>query len=166
MTLCTGLDLSLSASGVCAPGGTLSTLKPPNDDRTARLLWIYGELRKLCTGSILVTEAPFVAGPARGDSTLKLGEMYGVARLAFRASLVAWVPPASLKRFATGKGNATKPDMRVALLQRAQLDVRDDNQVDAWWLWAMGMAAYGDPVVDLPKTHLSALGNVTWPGLA
>lgn len=35
-----------------------------------------------------------------------------------------------------GTGHHGTPDMRVALLQRAGVDQRDDNQVDAHWLAA------------------------------
>lgn len=166
MTRCIGLDLSLNATGVCFGDGELRTLTPSSKDRDARLLWFYGQLRDLAAeAGIFVIEATAVYGHANGDTATLTGELHGVARLALRDRLKAWVPPSSLKKLATGKGNATKPDMRVALLQRAGIDIRDDNQVDAWFLRAMGMAAYGSPVVDLPKTHLSALGAVQWPGL-
>jgi len=71
-----------------------------------------------------------------------------------------------LKRYATGKGNATKADMRMALFQRAGLDVRDDNAVDAWWLRAMALDHYGHPLVAMPQTHRQALEKVAWPELA
>lgn len=38
-----------------------------------------------------------------------------------------------LKKFATGKGNAKKPDMIAACVERGWY-VRDDNQADACWL--------------------------------
>ena len=47
------------------------------------------------------------------------------------------VYPSTLKKFATGKGNAKKPDMIAAALKRGWFrpgQLVDDNQVDARWL--------------------------------
>ena len=74
------------------------------------------------------------------------------------------VTAATLKKFATGRGNATKPDMRMALYQRAGIDLRDDNQVDAWWLRQLGLHLLEDPErMELPQTHLAALVAVQLP---
>ena len=71
------------------------------------------------------------------------------------------VTPSTLKKFATGRGNATKPDMRMALYQRAGVDCRDDNQVDAWWLRQLGLHIIEDPDrIPLPLTHTTALAKV------
>lgn len=68
------------------------------------------------------------------------------------------VSPSALKKFATGKGNAAKADMRMALYQRAGLDVPDNDQVDAWWLRQWGLHLTSNPAaVTLPKTHLAAM---------
>ena len=48
------------------------------------------------------------------------------------------VSPATLKKFATNKGNAKKPEMRKAWLEYAGFDVADDNKVDAAWLRTIG----------------------------
>ena len=76
------------------------------------------------------------------------------------------VTPSSLKKFATGKGNANKGDMRMALFKRTGLDVADDNKVDAWWLRAFGAALAGHPVVDLPKLNLETLAGYELPSRA
>jgi hypothetical protein len=86
----------------------------------------------------------------KGEALLEVGTPYIV------------VTPATVKTFATGKGNATKPDMRMSLYQRTGLDIRDDNQVDAWWLRALGCHLLGTPLLDLPKTHLRALDKVDY----
>jgi hypothetical protein len=44
------------------------------------------------------------------------------------------LPPASLKKFATGKGNAKKPDMLAAARVRLGYGGADDNEADALWL--------------------------------
>lgn len=43
------------------------------------------------------------------------------------------VHSATLKKFATGRGNAKKPEM-IAAAQKLKAGVRDDNESDALWL--------------------------------
>jgi Holliday junction resolvasome RuvABC endonuclease subunit len=103
--------------------------------------------------------------PIRANAIGALGMLHGAVRVALHRSGIdlAFVPPASLKKYATGRGNATKPDMRMALYQRAGLDLRDDNQVDAWWLAAMAADAAGVPLVTVPAAQRAALEKVVWP---
>lgn len=166
MTTVLGIDASLSATGLCWDRSATAALRPPTVERDERLLWFYKAFRNLVEQhlpDLVVIESPFVAGPSRGDSTVKLGELYGVLRLALRGRRVAWVSPAAIKKLATGKGNATKPDMRLALFKRTALDVNDDNRVDAWWLWCAGMLHFGLEPIVLPQVHLDGLVKVEWP---
>ena len=104
--------------------------------------------------------------PKHAQSAGLTAMAHGVVRLALHQSgaHVLTVPPATLKKYATGRGAATKADMRMALYQRAGLDLRDDNQVDAWWLRALGHQMLGAPVVVLPKAHVAALDKLALPG--
>lgn len=158
-----GIDPSLAATGIATreQQWTVNT-RAKGDDR---LQSIYRSI---------------MAGIHRGNDTLavvedlptgahgagKTGMAQGVVRLALLEAKVPYVtvPAATLKKYATGRGNATKPDMRMALYQRADLDLRDDNQVDAWWLRQMGLDAVGhDDAITLPKTHREAMLKVAWP---
>lgn len=166
-----GVDWSLAATGVCTEHGSLRTLAPPTKERVDRLTWFFREAQQLVTevdilGSVLVFEQPFVAGPAKGQSTLDLGRLYGVIDVALRhwQGRIAWVAPSTLKMYATGSGSAQKGDLRAELIKRNDLDIRDDNQCDAWWLRAMGMDQYGQAVLALPQSHRRALASVKWPG--
>lgn len=58
--------------------------------------------------------------------------------LTFPACLIDCVPVATLKRFATDHGGATKPMMAAALRRKHPsiwTAALDDNAVDAAWLW-------------------------------
>lgn len=54
----------------------------------------------------------------------------------FKTARFECVPVSTLKKFATGHGNATKPMMAAALRKQEEtLKGLDDNAVDAVWLW-------------------------------
>lgn len=44
---------------------------------------------------------------------------------------IVFYPPTEIKRIFTGKGNATKDEVRVKVLELYQLDIADDNESDA-----------------------------------
>lgn len=90
----------------------------------------------------------------------------GVIRLALVEAGVPFtvVTAASLKKFATGSGNAGKADMRMELYKRTGVDIRDDNQVDATWLRQIGLHLTHHPdALALPKAHTDALLKVKQP---
>lgn len=170
-----GIDLSLTATGLAQADGTAHTIRTgPGDhlaDQHDRLTHIVNEIAERTAAGL--TGAPDLAvieGPSYGSNGAGTWDRAGlwwlvIDRLFREGVPVAVVPPTVLKRYATGKGNATKPDMRMALYQRLGLDLRDDNQVDAIWLRAMGLDQLGCPLVDMPQAHRAALDKVTWPAL-
>lgn len=166
-----GLDLSITATGIARSDGTLTTVDTKKATGDQRLLVIERHVNE-AIGVWHEHPKPHLAViedlPTHAHSAGITGMVHGVVRVALMRSGVPYVliPPASLKKYATGKGNATKPDMRMSLYQRADIDLRDDNQVDALWLRYMGLDALGHPAVDLPKSHREALDKVTWPETA
>ncbi len=167
-----GIDPSLTGTGVANADGDLTTItsKPLGDtltDRHDRLLDIVADVLPLDDVDLVVIEAPSL-GQSRQGGTLDRNGLWWllIHELHLAHHTVLEVAPATLKKYATGKGNATKPDMRVELFKRTGVDLRDDNQVDAWWLRALGHHVLGEPLVDLPQTHLAALVKVTRPAQA
>jgi len=158
------LDLSLTATGHCSSDGAIGTIIPKTKG-TARIVFIVDEVLDEVHRSkpklIIMEDIPF---GGRNNAAGPLAMLHGALRymLHDRGCPFVTVPPASLKKYATGKGNATKPDMRMALFQRHGLDLRDDNQVDAWWLMHMALDHLGEPIIVLPKTHRDALAKVEW----
>ena len=63
----------------------------------------------------------------------------------------AAVHSATLKKFATGRGNAKKPEMIAAARQRFGYPVADDNEDDALWL-----LAYAEAVILPPAAHAAS----------
>jgi Holliday junction resolvasome RuvABC endonuclease subunit len=136
------LDVSLTATGVVDPDGNAETLRPPRGMIGGeRLAWWHQTFTVLLDQhqpTRIAIEAPSVG---HRNNTLKLGELYGVFQLALtqhgRPIVITWVPPSSLKKAWTGKGNATKDEMRYWFRHSfayypADLD---DNAIDALALW-------------------------------
>ena len=158
-----GLDLSITATGVARPDGSLDTFKPGTKG-DARLLEIGDALVLDMAGVDLVVVEDYVVN---SYSAALLGMLHGVVRrdLMYHGVPYVAVPPSSLKVFATGRGNATKADMRMELFRRLEVDERDDNRVDAAWLRLLGHHLLGRPLLELPKTHTRALSKLSAPDL-
>lgn len=164
-----GLDPSLRATGLALPDGELLTIATPScstlDDRIERIRHIFGQVGvRAGIGALVVIE-----GPAFGMNNKATHELAGlwwalVVRLAEQGNQVAVMSPGQLKKFATGRGNAKKPDLRMALYQRAGLDVRSDDEVDAFWLRQAGLVRQGHPdALSLPKLQTAVLDGIAWP---
>ena len=158
-----GLDLSITATGIALTNGHTETVRGKADLGDLRLDHIAIETR-LATDDVhlVVIEDLAVHGPGNGMAAAQVMGAVKVTLLA-RGTRYALVPPATLKKYATGKGNATKADMAVALYKRAGLELADDNQVDAWFLRAAGLHHLGHPVIDVPAAQAAALDRITWP---
>jgi Holliday junction resolvasome RuvABC endonuclease subunit len=160
-----GLDLSVRASGLCFPDGSLSTFSPKRNDD-----WRLIEIRNYLVHVIrqwrielVMIEGPFVSRNPSGAAAL-LGA-HGVAKVAMLSNHTPYLTPAPslVKLFATGKGNAPKLDVIKAAIHRLGIDPGDDNQADAAWLRAMGMDLAGHPLIPMPAAHRRALDNLRLP---
>jgi crossover junction endodeoxyribonuclease RuvC len=173
-----GIDLSLSSTGVADSwrGIRLDAVNTPpaGDDlaaRRRRLVTIHRSIWGVISRHSIVPDLVVIEGPSYGSTNGQNWDRAGLwwlvvdhfHQLGPVPIPVAVVPPAVVKKYATGKGTATKADMRMALYQRAGLDERDDNKVDAWWLAAMGLDHLGYPPVKMPAANRDALDRVAWP---
>lgn len=156
-----GLDLSLTGTGIATRTGTL-TVKPGDLRGLSRLAYIRGYVCGAVDGCTLVAvEGPAYSRALGAGHHEAAGLWWMVASDLTTAGLrVIVVPPSVLKKYATGRGNATKADMRVALLTRTGFDLRDDNQVDATWLRYLGLDYLGHPVLKLPADQHLAVNKV------
>ena len=174
-----GLDLSLTCTGVARidRGDALGhetqvrrvVSKPTKDptlaDRSRRLRRLAGDTTALCAGASLVV----VEGPSYASTSGAAHDRAGfwwlvVGRLTGAGLNVVEVPPASLKTYATGKGNAGKDDVLTAVVRRyPDVTFAGNDEADALVLAAMGARFAGFPIEDsLPQTHLRALEKVQW----
>lgn len=164
------LDLSLTATGWahndCYLGGapwTVGTFTAGKLRGLERLVALrFRVLGLLADGyDRLVIEDSLV----RSSSSKVIGELHGAIKLALYDAGYpepVLVAPASLKLYATGKGNAGKPEMLSSAIQRLGYTGSDPDEVDALWLMAMGLDALGAPLVKLPEVHRRSLVKVAW----
>lgn len=163
------LDLSLTATGVALPDGTTDRLSAPHGaaEPLERLTWLRDQvMRRVLAGVDLVVLEGFSYG-SKGSTVDQIYGLGWLIRVALHDHGITYVtvPPSSVKKYATGSGNAKKPDMRMELFKRMSIDEKDDNKVDALWLQAMALDAYGHRVLPMPQVNREALSKVDWPSL-
>lgn len=188
MTVVTGLDLSLTRTGVtriitypdrpaditCRSvmikarhvprGGVPHTLA----ERSTRLRRIAGDVTTLCAGSDLIV----VEGPTYSSDSGKAHDRAGawwliVGRLTGAGLQVVEVSPTALKTYALGKGAGAgtgKDDVVTAVVRRyATVEFSGNDEADSLVLAAMGARFLSQPIeTDLPKTHTRAMDSVRW----
>lgn len=142
MTRAVGLDLSLSSSGVACADGTLHVVGPGKATGPRRLSVIVDQLdRLIARGRPELAVLEGAAGVQYASTALVLGELRGAVKLRLfqRDVPVVEVPPASLKKWATGNGKASKAEM-VAAAQTAgaRIGALEDDKADAFWLRRLG----------------------------
>lgn len=170
------LDLSLTSTGVAYPLGSVGRWIPPSGVvGMERLQWLRCRLAESwveCGVDLVVIEGYSfgMARPTKGQGggqpshAHALGELGGVIRFTLWNNAVPYVDvaPASLKKYATGKGNAKKESVLVEAVKRLGYDGSSTDEADALWLRAMALDAYGEPEVEMPALNRTALEAVPW----
>jgi Holliday junction resolvasome RuvABC endonuclease subunit len=162
----TGLDLSMTATGVTHQVGAVSCthVVKSREKRDLRLPDIAGRVTFYAADSDLVLIEGYLNHSHSAGVT---GMVHGAVRAALIEAGLSYavLPPSSLKKFATGKGNASKTDMAVAAFKRGDgVEFQDDNACDSWWLYVAAAQYLGEPVLSMPKAQCEALAAVTREG--
>lgn len=148
-----GLDLSTSATGWADSEGRCGLIKPSTKDVGRRLREIMDLLRPpfkaLKPVDLCVIEGYSMGSKGRNNAAFRLPELGGCVRMWLFDNSIPYVeiPPTTLKKFATGKGNASKQEMIDAANESGAPDLDDDNVADAWWLMSVAEMFYQDPEV-------------------
>lgn len=149
------LDLSSTATGVAEPH--------PNYEDTPHT-WTYkpkasakvlqrAQLTRAAVMMPVLEHTPDVVvleaiGTRHTNTAIAIATVHALVLDALGTTVlpsIVTVPPAKLKKFATGKGNADKTTMVTAAMKagwKAPDDATDD-QADAFWLWMIGEALQG-----------------------
>ncbi|AYF29277.1 hypothetical protein CSH63_17760 [Micromonospora tulbaghiae] len=180
-----GLDLSLSATGVAATHDhhgragllartvhTARTAHGTTDMDHTRVNRVLADVAAAvaCRPHLVAIEwLPSYEG--NGATSLRLAELHGVVKHWLHVKGIRYVDvhPPEVKTWATGNGNANKAAVkeRVTADYGRLLHVGSQDEADAVALLSMALAAYGQPLVPVPRrSQRRALGNVRWPELA
>lgn len=160
-----GLDLSLTSTGVARADGSSLRIRSKKTG-PERLHEIVEGVAILCQNADLVVLEGYSYG-SKGRSVFQIGELGGVVRMFLWGNSLSYVevPPANLKRFATGKGNAGKDEVLAAAIRRLDYQGSSNDEADALFLRQMALTHYDQSDVQFPQTHLEALTKVDWPAL-
>lgn len=157
-----GLDLSITAPGVARSDGSTYTIRvrQPGDWRLMEIEADVAQVLKEGVDLAVIEDLP-----THAKSAGITGMVHGAIRLLLMTESVPYVviTPATLKAYATGKGNADKTAMAMAAYKRAGREFGDDNQCDAWWLRGAGLDWLGHPEFPLPAAQRDRLDKATWP---
>lgn len=172
-----GLDLSLTSTGLACTCGIHRIKSHPSVEITR-----FSRLRVIMLGVLhhvhgtpevcgrgeradLVVVEDLALTRSTGQHLTRAGLWHLVMNEIDNESIpYAIVSPTSLKKYVTGRGNASKDEVLAAAIRRwPDAAINGNDEADAYALRAMGLDHLGHPVADVPKTHREALAKVAWP---
>lgn len=159
-----GFDLSLRNTGIAHADGTTETYKPNSDGTTNygmdRLCEIRDYVGRVCNMTlylelVIVEALAFDAHDTKREQAM----LAGLVRQFLFTNQIPFllVAPNTLKKYATGNGQAGKVEVFKAAQKRLGYDGTSFDEADALWLRAIGWDLLGQPVVEVPHTHDVAL---------
>lgn len=165
-----GIDPSLTATGYADKRGaaTIRTLaKGEGVTDLGRMQTICSQVMRRVreVEPLLVVIEGLAFASRTGKPSERAGLHWMLRDLMQRDGLpVAVVPPASLKKYACGRGNAQKEFLLQAHeYEHPGVEVANDNECDAVWLMAMGLAWLNEPIDPQFEWRAPLLDGVDWP---
>jgi len=144
-----GLDLSLTETGLVALEDKEIVMKhliktKPDQFETEieRILYIINEITSLPIPYLdLVVIEGASLGSFKTRSLFTLGKLHGLIEMFLKENEIKYiiVPPRSLKKFITGKGNAKKELMLLKVYKKYGIEFDNNNLCDAF-----ALAKYGE----------------------
>lgn len=142
-------------------------------ERLNRITTITRQVRDVIRGLDVYPDVIAIETPAYGQTSGSHHDRSGlwwdlVRELTYEAGLgVMEVGIGKVKIYATGKGNGDKDAVLAATVRRyPEAPISNNNEADAFVLAAMAARLIGEPIDDLPKTHLRAMEGLVRPWLS
>lgn len=170
-----GIDASLTGTGVCVlktEKGSIQQILEVGTIKTKlfgvpRLQYIRDTVKAL----IIKYPIPvFIEGysfGSKGSSVYDLGELGGVLRVMLYENKITYkeIPPSTLKKYISGKGNAKKEIMLEQTYRKFGFGseiLKDNDQVDAFCLAVMGANClyYQQDPAKYSKEHRAVFSNL------
>ena len=170
-----GLDLSLTGTGICVATDTehLHSLTVKTKlTGPARLAYLRDRvLESVGDCDLAVIEEQ--AHDARNMGVvIKIAGLHAVIAVALHEwnVPVAYVRPASLKKYASGQGDSKKEGMLLAAYKHFGREFATNDECDAYFLALMGLEYAGSPVLTvkgkpMPQASRDVVAKVEWPPL-
>lgn len=164
-----GVDLSLTSTGISVNEKTYAITTKLRG--VERLIDISTRVVDIAIAhspiAILVEGYSFGSKFTRAHA---IGELGGAVKVALYGAgfAVIDVPPACRAKFASGRGNAPKAEVVMAVEAISGLHFSGssaDDVADAWVLEQMALAKLGESQYEWSKVQLSALEKVNWEPL-
>ena len=166
-----GIDPSLAGTGACVidHDGTARVTTIGSRPVGSDVLDRYARVRRIARD---VTEwagpvdAVVIEAPAYGSRQGQQHDRSGlwwliVERVATWTDTVIEVAPTTRAKYATGRGNAVKDEVLIAVVQRYQnVGISTNDEADAVVLAHIGARLLDEPRDDVPKSHLAALAKL------
>ena len=152
-----GIDLSLVETGLCLLDGgdlvwkMLVTSKP---DQSVMEIERIQKIARAVTGYILTHKPDLIVIEGLSYGSKNTTSLCQLAKLNFSVEIYCYqmehpylmVPPTTLKKFITGKGNAKKEVMLMKILKRYGLEFENNNLADAY-----ALCRYGESLINESK---------------
>lgn len=140
-----GIDASLTGTGIAIVDNGCSTIMTIKSKLkgTSRLIEIRDNVAKLIKGANLVAIEEYAY--AKANQAHQIGELGGVLRVLFSEMGLNWIEvnPSLVKKYATGKGNATKEAIAVGIYKRWSHQFSTNDEADAFILAIIGSVIAG-----------------------
>jgi len=143
-----GLDLSFDGTGLIILNESAEIIEKQliksktGDEIEFRILFILNEIIRSIDNVLKNNDnllSIYIEGPSyqsKGQSILEMGALNYYIRIYFYQNKMNYkvIPPGSLKKFVTGKGNAKKNLMLLKVFKKWGVEFDDDNLADAYSL--------------------------------